>query len=133
MAYAHALGAGSLVGSANHGVRLSLYAKDPDGLEFGVFLDGARGPPDGHAGAQPEGSWPGAPSPCPRRSTSLLCSLQRLGPDSNARLFPGVPELAVESRERDFCADRLLPCQGRRELDSVIAAQREVPGEGLRA
>ena len=62
----HALEAGSLVGSANHGVSLSLYAKDPDGLEFGVFLDGARGPPDGHAGARREGSWPGAPSSCPR-------------------------------------------------------------------
>ena len=60
-----------------------------------------------------------------RRQPSIL---QRLGPDSNARLLSGVPELAVERRERDFCADRLLPGQGRRELDRVIAAQREVPG-----
>jgi catechol-2,3-dioxygenase len=29
--------AGSLVGSSSHGVSLSLYAKDPDGLEFEVF------------------------------------------------------------------------------------------------
>ncbi len=29
--------AGALVGSSNHGVSLSLYAKDPDGLEFEVF------------------------------------------------------------------------------------------------
>jgi catechol-2,3-dioxygenase len=29
--------AGSLVGSSDHGVSLSLYAKDPDGLEFEVF------------------------------------------------------------------------------------------------
>jgi len=28
---------GALVGSSNHGVSLSLYAKDPDGLEFEVF------------------------------------------------------------------------------------------------
>jgi catechol-2,3-dioxygenase len=28
---------GSLVGSSNHGVSLSLYAKDPDGLEFEIF------------------------------------------------------------------------------------------------
>ncbi|MGB7220294.1 MAG: VOC family protein [Vicinamibacterales bacterium] len=28
---------GSLVGSSNHGTSLSLYAKDPDGLEFEVF------------------------------------------------------------------------------------------------
>ena len=29
--------AGALVGSSNHGVSLSLYAKDPDGLEFEVM------------------------------------------------------------------------------------------------
>ena len=29
--------AGSLVGSSNHGVSLSLYAKDTDGLEFEIF------------------------------------------------------------------------------------------------
>jgi len=29
--------AGVLVGSSNHGVSLSLYAKDPDGLEFEIF------------------------------------------------------------------------------------------------
>ena len=28
---------GSLVGESNHGTSLSLYAKDPDGLEFEVF------------------------------------------------------------------------------------------------
>ena len=31
------VGAGALVGSSNHGVSLSLYAKDPDGLEFEIF------------------------------------------------------------------------------------------------
>lgn len=31
------LEAGALVGSSSHGVSLSLYAKDPDGLEFEVF------------------------------------------------------------------------------------------------
>src|SRR5499426_4721254 len=30
-------GAGALVGSSDHGVSLSLYAKDPDGLEFEIF------------------------------------------------------------------------------------------------
>ena len=38
---------GSLVGSSSHGVSLSLYAKDPDGLEFEVFWtvpDGRPGP-----------------------------------------------------------------------------------------
>lgn len=29
--------AGALVGSSNHGVSLSLYAKDPDGLELEIF------------------------------------------------------------------------------------------------
>lgn len=29
--------AGALVGTSNHGASLSLYAKDPDGLEFEVF------------------------------------------------------------------------------------------------
>jgi catechol-2,3-dioxygenase len=31
------IGAGALVGSSDHGVSLSLYAKDPDGLEFEIF------------------------------------------------------------------------------------------------
>jgi len=31
------LAAGALVGESSHGVSLSLYAKDPDGLEFEVF------------------------------------------------------------------------------------------------
>jgi catechol-2,3-dioxygenase len=41
------LEAGALVGQSNHGVSLSLYAKDPDGLEFEVFWtvpDGRSGP-----------------------------------------------------------------------------------------
>ena len=40
--------AGALVGSSNHGVSLSLYAKDPDGLEFEIFWTvpgGARAGP----------------------------------------------------------------------------------------
>jgi catechol-2,3-dioxygenase len=37
--------AGSLVGESDHGVSLSLYAKDPDGLEFEVFWT----VPDGHS------------------------------------------------------------------------------------
>jgi len=39
--------AGSLVGSSNHGVSLSLYAKDPDGLEFEVFWTVPGGKPVG--------------------------------------------------------------------------------------
>src|ERR1700687_3112717 len=58
--------------------------------------------------------------------------LQRLRPDVNPHPFSSGPELAVECRQRDFCADRLLPGQGRRELHRVIPAQRGVPSEGFR-
>jgi catechol-2,3-dioxygenase len=39
--------AGALVGSSDHGVSLSLYAKDPDGLEFEVFWTVPGGHPVG--------------------------------------------------------------------------------------
>jgi catechol-2,3-dioxygenase len=39
--------AGSLVGQSDHGVSLSLYAKDPDGLEFEVFWTVPGGAPVG--------------------------------------------------------------------------------------
>ena len=41
------LGAGALVGQSDHGVSLSLYAKDPDGLEFEVFWTVPGGEPVG--------------------------------------------------------------------------------------
>ena len=47
--------AGSLVGSSDHGVSLSLYAKDPDGLEFEVFWTVPGGTPGRHAAAPPRG------------------------------------------------------------------------------
>jgi catechol-2,3-dioxygenase len=37
--------AGALVGTSDHGVSLSLYAKDPDGLEFEVFWTRPDGRP----------------------------------------------------------------------------------------
>src|SRR5574342_1148279 len=37
--------AGALVGSSGHGMSLSLYAKDPDGLEFEVFWTVPEGRP----------------------------------------------------------------------------------------
>jgi catechol-2,3-dioxygenase len=37
--------AGSLVGQSDHGVSLSLYAKDPDGLEFEIFWTVPDGAP----------------------------------------------------------------------------------------
>src|SRR5262249_8092171 len=39
------LEAGALVGESDHGVSLSLYAKDPDGLEFEVFWTVPDGKP----------------------------------------------------------------------------------------
>ncbi|HEV8439306.1 MAG TPA: VOC family protein [Methylomirabilota bacterium] len=39
--------AGALVGSSDHGVSLSLYAKDPDGLEFEIFWTVPGGSPVG--------------------------------------------------------------------------------------
>jgi catechol-2,3-dioxygenase len=39
--------AGSLVGQSDHGVSLSLYAKDPDGLEFEIFWAVPGGRPVG--------------------------------------------------------------------------------------
>jgi catechol-2,3-dioxygenase len=39
--------AGALVGSSDHGVSLSLYAKDPDGLEFELFWTVPNGTPVG--------------------------------------------------------------------------------------
>jgi catechol-2,3-dioxygenase len=41
------IAAGSLVGSSDHGVSLSLYAKDPDGLEFEIFWTVPNGQPAG--------------------------------------------------------------------------------------
>ena len=38
---------GALVGSSDHGVSLSLYAKDPDGLEFEIFWAVPGGTPVG--------------------------------------------------------------------------------------
>ena len=38
---------GSLVGESDHGVSLSLYAKDPDGLEFEIFWTVPGGTPVG--------------------------------------------------------------------------------------
>ena len=39
--------AGALVGTSDHGVSLSLYAKDPDGLEFEIFWTVPGGTPVG--------------------------------------------------------------------------------------
>ena len=81
-------------------------------------------------GWQPKRLQPGT---VPFQASGVESLLQRLGPHAKAGVSSGVPELAIECRECDFRADRFLPGQGRRELDRVVAAQREVPGESLRA
>lgn len=53
--------AGALVGSSDHGVSLSLYARDPDGLEFEVFW------------TRPDGV------PAPTRALDLMGELTRRG------------------------------------------------------
>ena len=45
----------SLVGSSDHGVSLSLYAKDPDGLEFEIFWTVPGGQPIGTRALDLEG------------------------------------------------------------------------------
>jgi hypothetical protein len=45
----------ALVGSSDHGVSLSLYAKDPDGLEFEVFWTVPGGRPVGTRALDLEG------------------------------------------------------------------------------
>ncbi len=46
---------GALVGSSDHGVSLSLYAKDPDGLEFEIFWTVPGGEPVGTRALDLEG------------------------------------------------------------------------------
>jgi catechol-2,3-dioxygenase len=46
-ARARLLEAGALVGQSDHGTSLSLYAKDPDGLEFELFWTVPDGTPVG--------------------------------------------------------------------------------------
>jgi catechol-2,3-dioxygenase len=46
---------GSLVGQSDHGVSLSLYAKDPDGLEFEIFWTVPEGRPVGTRALDLEG------------------------------------------------------------------------------
>lgn len=52
---------GALVGSSDHGTSLSLYAKDPDGLEFEIFW------------TRPDGA------PTPTRALDLAAELARRG------------------------------------------------------
>ena len=70
--------AGSLVGSSDHGVSLSLYAKDPDGLEFEVFWTVPGWPLGGHP--RPRSGGRAVPTRHPdapgdrRRSVHMTCS-----------------------------------------------------------
>jgi hypothetical protein len=83
------------------------------------------------------GNWIADGSPAIHRRGRLSAirpsGLERLGPHSNAGPLSRIPKLPVESRDRDFCPDRLLTSQGRGELERIIAAKRECPGQRLRA
>ena len=63
--------AGALVGQSDHGVSLSLYAKDPDGLEFEVFWTVPGGEPVRHARARP-GARAGPPGHRDARGCEVL-------------------------------------------------------------
>ncbi|HUG38314.1 MAG TPA: VOC family protein [Candidatus Limnocylindrales bacterium] len=69
-ARARLIAARSLVGSSDHGVSLSLYAKDPDGLEFEIFWTVPGGQPIGTRALDLEGELArrgiAAPSPVAR-------------------------------------------------------------------
>ena len=58
----------SLVGSSDHGVSLSLYAKDPDGLEFEVFWTVQDGRPVGTRALDLEGELARRGIPMPQES-----------------------------------------------------------------
>ena len=57
--------AGALVGSSDHGVSLSLYAQDPDGLEFEIFwtVPGGRSTPTRALDLEGELARRGIPAP----------------------------------------------------------------------
>ena len=58
----------ALVGSSDHGVSLSLYAKDPDGLEFEVFWTVPAGRPAGTRALDLEGELARRGIPMPQES-----------------------------------------------------------------
>ena len=68
---------------------------------------------------------------CSWSSAALGCFRQVFRPRIDAHLPCRLPELPIESREHDLRADGLLPSERRRELHSVIASQRVIPGERL--
>jgi hypothetical protein len=57
-------------------------------------------------------------------------SMMRL---ASASAFRPFPKLLTECRQDNCFADRFLPCQSRRELDGVIAAQSMLPRQRLRS
>ncbi|MFF8787167.1 VOC family protein [Streptomyces sp. NPDC015125] len=68
-AHAQLVERGALVGSSDHLVAKSLYAKDPDGNEFEVMW------------RVPREDWPGPDEPERLRPLDLAAALQRWGPD----------------------------------------------------
>ena len=54
-------------------------------------------------------------------------SVGLVGPCFKPRSSRRFPELLIERRQNNLLTDRILPCQGRRELDGVVAAQAVLP------
>ena len=88
------IAAGSLVGESDHGVSKSLYAADPDGIEFEVMW------------AVPKENWPSGPTP--RGSTST--------PSSPA----GQPSTLLISRGRLPTLQRVAECRVERLVFELV-------------
>ena len=75
---------GALVGASDHATTKSLYAQDPDGLEFEVcwILPAVRAHPRGHRGR------PRQPAPAPARPRRRDRPLRRRHPRRHRRLDP---------------------------------------------
>ena len=80
---------GSLVGQSDHGVSLSLYAKDPDGLEFELFWTVPGGSRWARARSTWTPSWPAA------GSGSNRSRARRVGPGARPGGAGGHPSPSI--------------------------------------
>ncbi|GES29287.1 VOC family protein [Streptomyces angustmyceticus] len=76
-AHARLVERGALVGASDHLVALSLYGKDPDGIEFEVMW------------RVPRADWPGPDQPDGLRPLDLAAALERWGPDQTTGAAAG--------------------------------------------
>src|SRR6185312_12210224 len=89
----------SLVGSSDHGVSLSLYAKDPDGLEFEVFWTVPGGRPAGTRALDLEGE-------LARRGIPMPQEIDVAPSTCSSRTWSGSPRSARGSTPRTCARSR---------------------------